>query len=162
MIPKPGWPQLQAATLTAGGLLPLAMLGSPFNFDGPHFLLLYALMFAVAAAMAWGLRFVLRTSAGSSGDQQLDVYEAACLAGGSQQAIRSATAALVQQDVLVVRREDTKVLGFLPSGTRFRFVAAQSLRQDAPEIEQAIYRARKGQARPRRNCAGPQRTRLPG
>ncbi len=143
VIPKPGWRQLQAATLMAGGLLPVALLASPFDFDGPHFLTLYALMFAIALTMACGLRFALRGGDLSEDAHKLDVYAAGCLAGGKQQAIRAATAALVQQDVLEVRREETKLLGFLPGANEYSFVACQAPRRDSPPLERAICDAAK-------------------
>lgn len=141
VIPKPRWPRAPAPLLAAFGLAPLAALANPFDLDGPQFLLLYAMLFAVALAMAFGLRAMLRGSAESKRTDPLDAYEAGCLAGGKRQAIRAAAASLVQQGAIEVRRQPKKFLGLLLVGERHCFVAGQSPPRGAAPVERAICKA---------------------
>lgn len=141
VIPKPHWKRPRISMFAAVGLAPLMGLVSPFDLDGPHFLILYAILFVVASGMAYWLKLALRGPAECGPTEPLDAYDVACLVGGSRQAIHAAAASLAQQGAIEVRREATKRLGIVPTGEQHCFVACQPPPRDAAPLELAIYRA---------------------
>lgn len=141
VIPKPRWRRPRTAMLAFIGLAPLAGLANRFNFDGPRFLILYAILFIVASAAAYLLHSALRGSAECSRTDPLDAYDVACLTGGARQAIHAAAASLAQQGAIETRRQGTKRLGIVPMGEQHCFVACHPPPRGAAPLERAIYKA---------------------
>jgi uncharacterized protein (TIGR04222 family) len=124
---------------------PAAMTLNPFDFDGPTFLGLYAILFAVAIMGAFVLRRILRLSDIVSTNDSLDPYEAAYLAGGRRLAIRAALGSLVDRGALAVRKVEKKLVGLFPAVAEYRLVAQQPVDESAPELEQVILLASAGE-----------------
>lgn len=141
VIPKPRFGQVRRVGLVACGAAPLVAASlNPFDFDGPHFLLLYTIFFTAALFAAIYLRRSLLASDSRGDPPRLGPYEVAYLAGGKQAAVHAALAALVQAKVLEVRKAAGKTLG-MSCSKGYEVAAAQPLADDAAPLERALCNA---------------------
>jgi uncharacterized protein (TIGR04222 family) len=146
VIPKPRLRHVGAMLMAAVAAVPAArMTLNPFDFDGPTFLMLYAILSTLAIVSALLLRQALRGGEMASVDDSLDPYEAAYLSGGKRMAIRTALATLVEQGALTVRMVEKKLLGLLPVTVQYRLVAEGPLSDNTSSLEQTIYHASAGE-----------------
>lgn len=80
---------------------------NPLDLPGPQFLLIYSILFAVAAAIGWGIRKRFRDPDDDPSDEALDLSgaEIVYLAGGDDLLARSTIAKLVHDGALAVRTQ---------------------------------------------------------
>ncbi len=103
IVPRLHLKPRQHALIAIGLLLlvlsPLAMAlpANPFDWYGPEFLLLYLALLAATLMLVIVGQGRLRDNGASRQHAPLDVWEAACLAGGSQRVLDAAAAQLISQ-----------------------------------------------------------------
>jgi uncharacterized protein (TIGR04222 family) len=120
---------------------PAAGATNPFSLDGPHFLVLYVALLAIAAAAGCTLRFIAGRSASESNALEpilKDPYGVACLAGGVNNVVTTALAKMVERGNLQIRKyQETGWLGTRRSDHSIR--RGDPLPEHAPEVERTLY-----------------------
>jgi uncharacterized protein (TIGR04222 family) len=133
-----------ALTIALIGAAPLYSGSSnPLHWDGPTFLKLYLLLFAVALAGSFLLRYRLynpadsgRGAFASGTGKDLDPYEMATLRQNTHLAVNAAIAALSRDHAVAVSERKT---GRLLKKTRYSISAGAALPRDALPLERAVY-----------------------